>query len=570
MKKIISFILLLFCTVSLASCREKPDTPTPQETYTVTFNTMGGSTIAAITTDADGFVSKPTDPKKDYYVFDNWYLTEDCTGTPWSFSTKVIEDITLYAKWNEIGIMTYQMFMEAESGDFVRIQGYISNRQSFYNGAATVYLTESKKEGYFIYNMPMTEEEYNTKYTVGTYIEIKATKTIFSGEHEIMGENIADLKVVENSYSMDQIAVDVSDDVSAAATSKVQNAYFTASLKIKAYTTTDLNATVAESGAYGYKGDTPNDDLYFILEDKNGNELSCCVEVYLTGTTTNVYQMVLSNDFVVGAYVKVTGYMYFYDNKPNPHITSIVLTDDDLAYETFRAAENGDDVTAKGLLYAKTTYYNGSTNLYVLDADDYGNSEGYYIYDYKCTQEEYNALPCYYSQTAPQDLKYVTITGKKSTYANFEEIIDAEVTATAATHDYINKVLKSAVDTKDITLSGSTLDVYQSALLTSTYTVKEYTTTDQNTHVSDSKAYGYKGDTPTDDIYLRLEDGAGNVIDFCLEAYVLYPTLSDGSNGRTFILDIIEDLKVNDEITIVAFAYWWYGPNLHIFDITAN
>lgn len=573
MKKILSVFLLLLCMVSFASCKgdtPKPD-PTPEEieTYTVTFNTMGGSSIADATTDTNGKVAKPANPTKDYFVFADWYTTEACTGDAWNFDTAFTANTTLYAKWNELGVMSYAQFMAAENGDFVRIQGYISAKQSWYAGKATMYLTDAKGEGYFAYEIPMTQEEYNTKYTVGTCIELKATKTIYSGEHEIMGSNLNSIKVVEDAYAMDQIAIDVSNDVSVAATSKVQNAYFTAVLKVKEYATTDPNATVAPNKAYGFKGDAATDDLYFTLVDKAGNELSCCVEYYLTGTATSVYQMVLSTDFVVDAYVKVTGYMYFYDDKPNPHITSITLTDDDLTYETFRAASDGDAVTAKGLLIAKTSYYNGSTNLYVADADSNGNSEGYYVYGYKCTQEQYNELTCFYSQIYSSDAtyKYLTITGKKASYAGMEEIVDATVTATDATEEYMTQVSRAAGATSSITSTGSTLDVVQSCIFSGTYIVREYTTTDQNTTVADSKAYGYKGDAPTDDIYLRLEDEDGNIIDFCMEAYIVYPVDENGESQRTIMLNFISELMVGAEIEADGFLYWWYGPNPHLLSI---
>lgn len=571
MKKILSVFLLVLCMFSFASCKGDTPTPTPGEVqkYTITFNTMGGSSIANATTDANGKVAKPANPTKDYFVFVNWYTTEACTGDAWNFDTAFTANTTLYAKWNELGVMSYEEFMAAENGDFVRIQGYISAKQSWYADKATMYLTDAKGEGYFAYEIPMTQEEYNTKYTVGTCLELKATKTIYSGEHEIMGSNLNSIKVVEDAYAMDQIAIDVSNDVSVAATSKVQNAYFTAVLKVKEYTTTDPNATVALNKAYGFKGDAATDDLYFTLVDKNGNELSCCVERYLTGPDTSVYQKVLSADFVIDAYVKVTGYMYFYDDKPNPHITSITLTDDDLTYETFRAASDGDSVTAKGLLLAKTSYYNGSTNLYVANADSKGNSEGYYIYGYECTQEQYNELTCFYTQYYSSEVtfKYLTITGKKASYAGMEEIVDATVTVVDATQEYVQEVANAYADTSNITSSGSTLDIYQSGIFSGTYIVKEYTTTDKNTTVAESKAYGYKGDAPTDDIYLCLEDEDGNIIDFCIEAYIVYPVDENGESLRTTMYNIISELMVGAEVNASGFLYWWYGPNPHLLYI---
>ena len=85
--------------------------------------------------------------------------------------------------------MSYEEFMAAENGDDVIVEGYISARQSWWNGA-TLYLTGAKGEGYFVYNYECTEEEYNSDFVVGACLRVYGAKTIYAGEHEIMGENV--------------------------------------------------------------------------------------------------------------------------------------------------------------------------------------------------------------------------------------------------------------------------------------------------------------------------------------------------------------------------------------------
>ena len=66
---------------------------------TVTFDSNGGSAVESQTVIFGQKIMKPSDPTKDGYVFKGWYnegLTE-----AYDFDTKVIEDITLYAKWEE-------------------------------------------------------------------------------------------------------------------------------------------------------------------------------------------------------------------------------------------------------------------------------------------------------------------------------------------------------------------------------------------------------------------------------------------------------------------------------------
>ena len=67
-------------------------------TYTVTFDSDGGSAVNAQLVNAGGTVTKPADPTKEGFTFDSW-LKED--GTAFDFNTAINADITLKAKWNE-------------------------------------------------------------------------------------------------------------------------------------------------------------------------------------------------------------------------------------------------------------------------------------------------------------------------------------------------------------------------------------------------------------------------------------------------------------------------------------
>ena len=67
-------------------------------TYTVTFNSNGGSTVSHQMIVSGETVEQPKNPTKDHYVFDNWYSDMELTSS-YSFSTPVINNITLYAKW---------------------------------------------------------------------------------------------------------------------------------------------------------------------------------------------------------------------------------------------------------------------------------------------------------------------------------------------------------------------------------------------------------------------------------------------------------------------------------------
>lgn len=68
-------------------------------TYTVTFDTDGGSAVAAQTVEEGGKVTKPADPTKQGSTFDDWYKNAAKTQK-WNFSTDTVsDDTTIYAKW---------------------------------------------------------------------------------------------------------------------------------------------------------------------------------------------------------------------------------------------------------------------------------------------------------------------------------------------------------------------------------------------------------------------------------------------------------------------------------------
>lgn len=69
--------------------------------FTVTFNTNGGSTIAPVTVAKGSKLVQPLPPSKQDMAFENWY-TEAALTTVYDFSTPVNSDITLYAKWATI------------------------------------------------------------------------------------------------------------------------------------------------------------------------------------------------------------------------------------------------------------------------------------------------------------------------------------------------------------------------------------------------------------------------------------------------------------------------------------
>ena len=117
MKKRNSFIILcavLSMGMLLGACNEKQpagESQNPGEsesqsgsevvgTYTVTFDSNGGSSVASQTVKKGEKVKKPTDPTKEGFTFGNWF-EDKVLATQYDFNTPVTSNFTLYASWTK-------------------------------------------------------------------------------------------------------------------------------------------------------------------------------------------------------------------------------------------------------------------------------------------------------------------------------------------------------------------------------------------------------------------------------------------------------------------------------------
>ena len=89
-------VVMLFCT----SCEFIDNILGKEVTYSVTFETNGGSLVDSQVVVEGEQATEPEAPTREGYVFDGWYSDEKLLIS-WKFSTAVSADITLYAKWKE-------------------------------------------------------------------------------------------------------------------------------------------------------------------------------------------------------------------------------------------------------------------------------------------------------------------------------------------------------------------------------------------------------------------------------------------------------------------------------------
>ena len=158
-------------------------------TYTVTFETSGGSAVDPVTVDAVSSVTKPADPTKSGYTFGGWYK-DSTLQTPWDFANDTVTaDTTLYAKWTanppapsyDDSDPTYAVSTPAAEN------GKIAVSPKNASAGSTVTITVKPDSGYVLETISATDrngndlkltDKGNGKYTFtmpGSRVEVKVT-----------------------------------------------------------------------------------------------------------------------------------------------------------------------------------------------------------------------------------------------------------------------------------------------------------------------------------------------------------------------------------------------------------
>ncbi len=182
-------------------------------TYTVKFETNGAEeNIAELKVNANTTVTRPADPVKDGYTFGGWYTEEELTNA-FDFTTKVVKNYTLYAKWTEVQQAPWENpFEDVDEDDWYYDAVEYANENNLFNGLTAV---EFGPDGVITRAMLVTvlyraegnpEVEYQSPFTDlenGAYYEnavawayangiVKGyTETMFAPDENIIREQIA-------------------------------------------------------------------------------------------------------------------------------------------------------------------------------------------------------------------------------------------------------------------------------------------------------------------------------------------------------------------------------------------
>ncbi|MCL2844431.1 MAG: InlB B-repeat-containing protein [Chitinivibrionia bacterium] len=98
------------------------------ETFTVSFNSNGGSVVSSVVNIANGAtISAPVAPTRSGFTFAGWYKEVELT-TAWNFEVDVVsENTTLFARWTEIQNETFTVSFNSNGGSAVSSVVNIAN-----------------------------------------------------------------------------------------------------------------------------------------------------------------------------------------------------------------------------------------------------------------------------------------------------------------------------------------------------------------------------------------------------------------------------------------------------------
>ncbi|WP_018214361.1 InlB B-repeat-containing protein [Desulfitobacterium hafniense] len=141
--------------------------PLPPATYTVSFESNGGSAVAAIPNVVENStVALPTPPPtKAGYSFAGWYIDNDTFADEFTADTPVTSNLTVYAKWMPLPPATYTVSFESNGGSAVAAIPNVVE-----NSTVALPTPPPTKAGYSFAGWYIDNDTFADEFTAGTFV----------------------------------------------------------------------------------------------------------------------------------------------------------------------------------------------------------------------------------------------------------------------------------------------------------------------------------------------------------------------------------------------------------------
>ena len=287
-------------------------------TYTVTFDSDGGSDVASQTIEEGNRATKPADPTKEGYDFVGWYNG----NTEFEFDEVITGDITLTAKWN---IITYNI-------EYTGLEGAThSNPVTYDVETATITFTApSNRDGYVFKGWtPETIVKGSTgdKTVTATWAKVYTITWLANGQEFHKQENAEEGTALDLPDSEPDAATYACDDkvfvgwtanpISGNIDDEPADLFTTKTAKVEEAATT-YYAVFATSGPGG--GGTPEETTTLDFSDQGYSNGQVVTSLTQGDVTITLDKGSNSNDtkyYTTGTAVRVYGGGYFTVSVPN-------------------------------------------------------------------------------------------------------------------------------------------------------------------------------------------------------------------------------------------------------------
>ena len=159
---IIGSVVALILTIVLILMFTRKEEPV---TYTVTFDTDGGSFISTQTVNEGEKVNKPINPTKKGYIFDEWIYQ----NKTYDFNLEVTQNLILRAKWVEVKEEVEQYIIKFDTDGGTEIPN-----QTIGKGNKVQRPVDPTKEGYTFKEWTLNEMTFDFETIVESNLELKA------------------------------------------------------------------------------------------------------------------------------------------------------------------------------------------------------------------------------------------------------------------------------------------------------------------------------------------------------------------------------------------------------------
>ena len=287
---------------------------------------------------------------------------------------------------------------------------------------------------------------------------------------------------------------------------------------------------------YKWNGSGQDGDDLYINVSVNGATYSFTVESYLRGAGSEVYEAV--KQLEIGDTIDLTAFLYWYEG-PNPHIVGIAKLAGGMSHAAYIAADLDSPVTVETYVQDKQSWWDDKANLYCQSPDG-----AYFIYETYCTEEDFAKL-------VPGTK--IRVSGYKSEWSGQVEIIDGSFEILPGSY------IAEPVDMTNLLGSDELIDHMNELVCFTGVRVVPTADADGNEAPFLYKWNGSGSDG--DDLYFTIEEN-GVTYSFAVESYL--------RGAGTEVYEAVKQLQPGDIVDIVAFLYWYEGPNPHVISVAPH